>query len=392
MVRSFYVTLPSNGSMGVYPENTVTEFRNRLPRPLHLGGEWEVGLTNFSYPYTWYQICPETSGCAWRVVDGSPEFQELKLLPLRIATVNSIGEKHYLPGYLVDLIFFDETDHNGRLRIRAEAARIVKLTGKICQSFGCSDPYVFNQNWRYNERPWKAENIEHLFVYTDIIVPQSVGDETCHCYTNSECRRRMPTVNPLMFRLSPTTPSTETLSNRSKSSSATARGKKYRSRRDGRSSRYTFVNAVRACYEYLTTSHCRFPSLLHERKTTEHHGRTSTRIYRTRKSTWVRLWRNAFGVISNGYAVPQKRSLEFRQRSWKTGVDHRSRDTRRRDGRRKHQTISHSQSERNGSTYETESHGSCQSGDVPTDGKRRTTRTRKKSYKTHGTNANRHYH
>ena len=89
---------------------------------------------------------------------------------------NSIGEKHYLPENHVDLLLFSEADHNGRLRMRAEDARIVKLTGKICQSFGCSDPCVFNQNWRYNERPWKAENIEHLFVYTDIIVPQSVGD------------------------------------------------------------------------------------------------------------------------------------------------------------------------------------------------------------------------
>ena len=176
MVRSFYVTLPSNGSMGVYPENTVTEFRNRLPRPLHLDGEWEVGLTNFSYPYTWYQICPETSGCVWRAADESSEFQELELLPLRTVTASSIGERRYLPENLVDLIRFGGVDHNGRLRMRAEDARHVKLTGKICQTFGCSDPYVFNQNWRYTERPWKAENIEHLFVYTDIIVPQSVGD------------------------------------------------------------------------------------------------------------------------------------------------------------------------------------------------------------------------
>ena len=155
MVRSFYVTLPSNGSMGVYPENTVTEFRNRLPRPLHLDGEWEVGLTNFSYPYTWYQIYPETSGCAWRVVDGSPGAR---------VTALEDGQFHWretLYTARVDLIRF---------------TRSLRTMRTICQSFGCSDPCVFNQNWRYNERPWKAENIEHLFVYTDIIVPQSVGD------------------------------------------------------------------------------------------------------------------------------------------------------------------------------------------------------------------------
>ena len=61
MAKSFYVTLPSNGSMNVFSDNTVTEYKNKLPRPLHLEGEWEVGLIECTYPYTWFQICNETS-------------------------------------------------------------------------------------------------------------------------------------------------------------------------------------------------------------------------------------------------------------------------------------------------------------------------------------------
>ena len=61
MAKSFYVTLPSNGSMNVFSDNTVTEYKNKLPRPLHLEGEWEVGLIECTYPYSWFQICDETS-------------------------------------------------------------------------------------------------------------------------------------------------------------------------------------------------------------------------------------------------------------------------------------------------------------------------------------------
>ena len=161
--------------MELYPDNAVTEFRNRLPRPLHLDGEWEVGLVAFSYPYSWYQICNETSRCSYRVT-GTEEWIPVDLQPLKTVTSRSIGERKYLPGSQRDLLKFDGYDHNGCLKMRAESARVVRIEGKICETFGCPDPCLINQTWRYNERPWKMENVEHLFLYTDIITPQPVGD------------------------------------------------------------------------------------------------------------------------------------------------------------------------------------------------------------------------
>jgi len=52
----FYVTLPSNASMTVYPDNTVTEYSTKLPFPLELDGQWEVGLAEMTYPITWYNV------------------------------------------------------------------------------------------------------------------------------------------------------------------------------------------------------------------------------------------------------------------------------------------------------------------------------------------------
>ena len=83
MAKSFYVTLPSNGSMNVFPGNTVTEYKNKLPRPLHLDGEWEVGLIECTYPYSWFQICNETSKFYFKELATHSNWNPVELHPVR---------------------------------------------------------------------------------------------------------------------------------------------------------------------------------------------------------------------------------------------------------------------------------------------------------------------
>ena len=53
----FYLVLPSNSSMGVYPDNKISNFRVQLPQPLQLDiMKWEVGLAEIQYPHVWYNI------------------------------------------------------------------------------------------------------------------------------------------------------------------------------------------------------------------------------------------------------------------------------------------------------------------------------------------------
>jgi len=50
--KHFYVTLLSNTSKSLYPDNTVAAFTADLARPIELGysDNWEVGMCEFSYP------------------------------------------------------------------------------------------------------------------------------------------------------------------------------------------------------------------------------------------------------------------------------------------------------------------------------------------------------
>lgn len=53
---SFYMTLPSNVSRDVYPENRAERFITNLAREVILEGEWEVGLTECLLPVPKHQF------------------------------------------------------------------------------------------------------------------------------------------------------------------------------------------------------------------------------------------------------------------------------------------------------------------------------------------------
>ena len=53
----FYLTLPSNSSEQYYGRQPLNHFKTKLPHPLPLDrNEWEVGLAEIIYPYTWKNV------------------------------------------------------------------------------------------------------------------------------------------------------------------------------------------------------------------------------------------------------------------------------------------------------------------------------------------------
>lgn len=55
--NQFYLTLPSNSSMGYYPKNTVANYITHLPRAIRLdAGEWEMALVEAHYPCSFLSL------------------------------------------------------------------------------------------------------------------------------------------------------------------------------------------------------------------------------------------------------------------------------------------------------------------------------------------------
>ena len=51
-----YLTLPSNASMKVHPDNTLAHYITDLPQRISMSGKWECGLAKIHYPHTWYNV------------------------------------------------------------------------------------------------------------------------------------------------------------------------------------------------------------------------------------------------------------------------------------------------------------------------------------------------
>ena len=51
-----YITLPSNSSTELYPQNTVSDFKVHLPKEINLIDQWEVGLSEVFYTNSWYNV------------------------------------------------------------------------------------------------------------------------------------------------------------------------------------------------------------------------------------------------------------------------------------------------------------------------------------------------
>ena len=49
-MESFTIELVSNASAQIYPDKTLSSFTNFLPEQLNLDGQWEVAISEISFP------------------------------------------------------------------------------------------------------------------------------------------------------------------------------------------------------------------------------------------------------------------------------------------------------------------------------------------------------
>jgi len=52
----FYLRLPSNSSMALFPANALSDYKTQLHRDFASVGSWEVAVSEITYPNTWHNI------------------------------------------------------------------------------------------------------------------------------------------------------------------------------------------------------------------------------------------------------------------------------------------------------------------------------------------------
>jgi hypothetical protein len=74
---NFYITLPSNASMHIYPENTLAQYVTHLPNRIELGYDrWEVALTEIMYTNRFCSVINSKED--WFMLSGNEAYGNFK--------------------------------------------------------------------------------------------------------------------------------------------------------------------------------------------------------------------------------------------------------------------------------------------------------------------------
>lgn len=187
--ESFYLTLLSNSSMSYFPNNTTANFFTKLPKTVKLQGEWKVGVVEFHYPCSMFNVQEHENVFYVR---------KKIVMPLETTdnTYTTVEFKAHIPATT-----YDSTDHllrvineipliKGKATFRQDSLskRIAVTTlDNTIVSIQCSSKLTLQLGFIPNTN-FVKENIgrypvnlhlglpSQLFIYSDIVQPQMVGD------------------------------------------------------------------------------------------------------------------------------------------------------------------------------------------------------------------------
>ncbi|GFT08828.1 uncharacterized protein TNCV_663661 [Trichonephila clavipes] len=151
----------------------------RLPNHIELKGEWKVGLVEFIYPHTWYNVNNNNNVFGFDLGDGQilarkipPGFYESMPDILKSMTIKAHQNK----------IYFNYNPVTKRVRVTVKNKAKVILEDGLAQVLGfnpCKIESSDSSKEHMIESPFVADpwaNYRVLLLYSDIVEPQIIGD------------------------------------------------------------------------------------------------------------------------------------------------------------------------------------------------------------------------
>lgn len=176
---SFYLTLPSDSSLSYFSGNKISHFITRLPQPIQLNGEWEVGLVEFIYPHTWYNVNSQNNLIGFDLGDGKelgrripPGFYESVPDILNAIKIEDHQNKIHFEYNAVTKRVCIQVKNNARVILHDGLSQMLGFDPCEIQSFEESAEVTYCS-------PYVADPCAHyrvLMLYSDIVEPQIIGD------------------------------------------------------------------------------------------------------------------------------------------------------------------------------------------------------------------------
>lgn len=189
---SFYLFLPSNVNPSYFPDNRISSFQVKLPKRLSFEpNKYHVAITELSYVHSMKTFIQEADRY---IILHQPDPNEQDKV---------IGQSRYLPninyshittlllelnnalvGYKGEVIgIFKYDAKTNRVKLSINTGKAI-LSEKITKSLGFEKeniPYTKQVGFsagehQANRAPELSGGIYHIFVYSDIVLPQMVGN------------------------------------------------------------------------------------------------------------------------------------------------------------------------------------------------------------------------
>ena len=176
MDGQFYLTLPSNSSMGIYPKNTLSDFTVHLPQPLDLAGDWVVALSEIQYPHTWNNIRQLSN--VFHIRRGSEPPKRFSISAGYYQTVRQLLKaitKQLDGGTQKDLtLTFDEITRHVKVRIKSNFHLL--FGDGLAAVLGFDEDTPISKTTISPRVASLAAGFHSLYVYSDVVDAQVVGD------------------------------------------------------------------------------------------------------------------------------------------------------------------------------------------------------------------------
>ena len=182
--ESFFVTLPSNSSVSYYPKNTIANFRTKLPQAIDFKIPYEVALTEIQYPKTWNSFTYTDSEISLCNADEVPQGRYSVFITRgQYTSIQQLTEEinRCIASHVVRKLTLTYDSLTNKVIIKANAPYEIMFRGRLAQLLGFA-PNIYQMVKSVKQlqpAPFPADlqaGTYNVFVYTDIIEHQSVGD------------------------------------------------------------------------------------------------------------------------------------------------------------------------------------------------------------------------
>jgi hypothetical protein len=184
MNHQFYLTLPSDSSGNIFPDNTTACFKTKLSDRIELEGQYEVGLAQLIYPRSWYNFNNKDRSLS---ITYQPNYNqdEGKHMPeMSVVFVSGqFANEKTMAMVLTDWIQLTNVILAWDPWERKMKLTIIRDEGVFNMSRALADMLGFDSAGPYRKGIFPANrtfdinaNLRMIYVYSDIVSYSSVGD------------------------------------------------------------------------------------------------------------------------------------------------------------------------------------------------------------------------